>query len=102
MTIKEVMDLVKEYKEEEKKTKRVPHYYKRNGQWLERSYPDYIYTDRYRELNRLLRSPKARVFKCADCGKMVGYFDLENWMCRVEDGYFLCSMCYEEGMGDDL
>ena len=102
MTIKEVLDLVREYEAEEKKTKRVPHYYVRKGQVFERSYPDYVYTARYKELGRLLRSDEAKVFKCADCGEMVTYFDLETWMCDSEKGYYLCGMCYEESMGEDL
>lgn len=100
MTMAEVMELVKEYYEEEKKTVSVPHYYKRNGKMLRRSYDDYIETKRYNELWNILRSEEAKVFKCTDCGRMVGYFELELWMCDFENNVYIC--CYDDAMGDDL
>jgi formylmethanofuran dehydrogenase subunit E len=102
MSISEVLELVKEYYEEEKKTIRIPHYYKRNGKMLRRSYDDYIETERYIELNHILNSEEARVFQCADCGEMVGYFELETWVCDFEDNKYICACCYETAMGDDL
>lgn len=103
MTKIEVLALVEEMRIEEKKTKRIPHYYMRGGKVLERSYPDYEYTERYEELfHNILRSKEAMVFKCACCGKNVGYFDLEEWECEFEDNYYICSTCYEDEMGEDL
>ena len=102
MTINEVMVLAKEYEVERKAVKKVPHYYKRNGQMVERSTPDYIYSDRYYELSKILRSDKAKVFKCSECGEMVTYFDLETWVCDFEEGEYTCSLCYEDYMGEDL
>lgn len=100
--VKTILDLVAEMREEEKKTERRPHYYKRNGKMVERSYPDYIYTDRYKELffGEPIRSKK--IFKCGECGKMFHYFDLEQWCCDFENDNYICSNCYEEGMGEDL
>lgn len=101
--IKNVLVLVKEMKEEEKKTVRVPHYYKRGGKMVERSYPDYVRTDRYNELfhgNGGIRG--VNVFKCCECGKMVDYFALESWTCDFNRGEYVCSHCYEKEMGDDL
>ena len=49
-TFAEVMAMVAEAKVEEKKTKVVPHYYKRNGVMKKRSYGDTVYTERYKEL----------------------------------------------------
>lgn len=102
MTINEVMAMVKEYEVERKAVKKVPHYYKRNGKMIERSYPDYVYSDRYYELSKILNSDEARVFKCSDCGEMVTYFDLETWICDFEEGEYTCSICYEDCMGEDL
>lgn len=103
MTVEQVLALVKEYKAEEAKTQRVPHYYMRKGQIVERSYPDFVYTDRYNELfHDVLRRDECKVFQCSECGELVGYFDLEYWCCDFESGEYLCACCYEDGMGDDL
>lgn len=93
--MEKVMALVEEMKEEEKKTQKVPHYYKRNGKLLRRSYDDIIQTERYKELfygNGGIRGVK--VFGCAVCGDYVDYFDY------TEEGW--CVECYERMMGDDL
>lgn len=98
-----VMALVEEMKAEEKKTQYVPHYYKRNGKMMRRSYDDTVYTERYKELffgNGGIRGVK--VFKCAECGEMVDYFELESWCCDFENGSFICAECYENDMGEDL
>ena len=102
--MKKVLVLVEEMREEQKKTVRVPHYYKRNGKMLRRSYDDTVETERFSELfhgNGGIRGVK--VFKCCECGEMVDYFELESWICDFdhEDGC-ICSLCYEEEMGDDL
>ena len=103
MTMEQVMALVAEYKMESKKTQRVPHYYMRKGQLVERSYPDVVYTERYKELfYDILRRDECKVFQCSECGEWVGYFDLESWCCDFEKGEFICSECYEEEMGDYL
>ena len=102
MTINEVMAMVKEYDAERIAVKKVPHYYKRNGKMIERPYPDYVYSDRYHELSKILDSDEARVFKCSECGEMVTYFELETWICDVEEGEYTCSCCYEDCMGEDL
>lgn len=102
MSVAEVMKLVKEYHNEKKKTVRVPHYYKRNGKLLRRSYDDYIETERCIELNHILNSDEAKVFQCVDCGEMVGYFELETWVCNFENNEYTCSGCYEDAMGEDL
>lgn len=101
--IMKVLELVKEMKSEAEKTEHVPHYYKRNGKMMRRSYDDIVYTERYRELfygNGGIRGVK--VFKCEECGKMKDYFELESWCCDFNRGEYLCSCCYEEEMGDDL
>lgn len=103
MTIEQVLALVEECEQEKAKTQVVPHYYKRNGVMHERSYPDYIYTPRYKELfHDVLRREECCVFHCHVCGKMVGYFELESWCCDFEEGEYICSCCYEDGMGEDL
>ena len=104
MTKNEVMTLVVEMKEEEKKREYRPHYYMRKGVVMERSYPDRIDTPRYEELFYSDNSPirKANIFKCNCCGQMVNYFDLEAWTCDFESDNYICSMCYENEMGDDL
>ena len=103
MTIEQVMALVAEYEMEAKKTQYVPHYYVRKGQIVQRSYPDTVYTERYKELfYDVLRREECKVFQCSECGEYVGYFDLESWCCDFESGEYVCSVCYEEGMGDDL
>ena len=102
MTFEMVMALVDEYYEEEKKTVRVPHYYKRNGEIKRRSYDDLVETPRYKELSKLLRSEEAKIFKCAYCGEMCSWFELESWICDFDKGQYACSLCYEESMGDDL
>lgn len=108
LTVQEVKALVIEMEAERKKTKYVPHYYKRNGKILERSYPDRIQTARYEELfydreKKLLRGEVGKIFKCCECGKMCGYFDLECWSVDELNGEeLLCSECYENDMGEDL
>jgi len=99
--IMKVLELVEEMRMEEKKTKRVPHYYMRKGQLVERSYPDYIQTERYKELffGDAIRGQK--VFKCCECGCMVDYFSLSYESDYEEDDY-LCESCYEDDMGEDL
>lgn len=66
-------------------------------------------TKRYKELffdkeEKTLRSNEAKIFKCNECGEMVGYWDLEDWCCEFskDNGYYICDCCYENGMGDDL
>lgn len=94
-TFTEVMTMVAEAKAEEEK----------------RSYEneDIVNTKRYEELffdteEKTLRSEAAKIFKCDECGEMVGYWDLEDWCCEFseENGYYICDCCYEDGMGDDL
>lgn len=43
-------------------------------------------------------------FVCEECGSECSFFDLECWCCNfeVEEPYIICSLCYEEAMGDDL
>ena len=103
MAMEQVMALIAEYKAESKKTQRVPHYCMRNGQLVERSYPDIIHTERYKELfYDILRRDECKVFQCSECGEWVGYFDLESWCCDFEADDFICAECYEEEMRDDL
>lgn len=108
-TFKEVMEMVKKAREEEKKTKFVPHYYKKNGVMVRRSSDDIVYTDEYKKLFfdsecKTLRSDDAKIFKCACCNQMFGYWDLEAWCCTFdeENGNYICDLCYEEEMGEDL
>lgn len=103
-SVERILELVKEVELEEKKTQKVPHYYKRNGKMLERSYPDYIYTERYKELFYSDESPlrAEKIFFCPDCGQMVAYYDLESWCCDFEEDDYICSLCYEDAMGEDL
>ena len=103
MTMEQVMALVAEYKVEAGKTQRVPHYYMRKGQLVERSYPDIVHTERYKELfYDILRRDECKIFQCSECGEWVGYFELETWCCDFETGECVCSRCSEEEMGDDL
>ncbi len=104
MTKMEILELVKEMHAEEKKTEKVPHYYMRGGQVRERSYPDYIYTDRYKELFFSDDSPLRceKIFRSSESGKMYAYLDLEAWVCDFDEDYYISSEEYEEEMGDDL
>lgn len=101
-TKEQVLMMAKEYETEKKNVQRVPHYYKRNGKMVERSYPDYVYTDRYYELRNLLSSDEGKVFQCRDCGEWVGYFSLEAWCCDFENDSYLCGCCYEDSQSEDL
>ena len=100
MTIKQVLTLVEEMKEEETKTERVPVYYKRHGQMVRRSYDDWKYTERFTELRDIIREQK--VFRCGCCGRKVDYLSLESWVCDFAKHDYECSECYEGEMGDDL
>lgn len=103
MTKVEILALVNEMNTEKEKTQRVPHYYLRNGKVLERSYPDYIYTERYKELFygcSPLRTEK--IFRSSVSGEMLAYFDLEAWACDFEEDYYISSEEYENEMGEDL
>ena len=104
MTKTEILTLVEEMKAEEKKTIAVPHYYKRNGKLLERSYPDFIYTERYKELFFNYDSPirTEKVFVDAETHKAYTYYELEWWLCDFEKDNYISSEEYEEEMGDDL
>ena len=102
MTTENVLALVAEMNEEKKKDAWVPHYYEFRGEIKRRFFDDIIHTDRYNELSALLDSDEAKVFKCEKCGEMCSWFDLENWCCDFETGYYICSRCYEDGMGEDL
>ena len=104
MTKNEILALVKELHEEEKKTQKVPHYYKRKGQMVERSYPDYVYTERYKELFYSDESPlrSEKIFRSSVSGEMLAYFDLEAWYCDFETDYYISSIEYEDAMGEDL
>ena len=94
-TFAEVMAMVAEAKAEEKKTK-ITH-------------DDIVYTERYKELffdneKKTLRSKAAKIFKCCECGEMIGYWDLANyWCCEFSEnnGHYICDCCYENEMGDD-
>lgn len=104
MTKIEILALIEEMNAEEKKTVKVPHYYKRNGKMLERSYPDYIYTARYEELRYNPTSPlrTEKVFVDAETHKAYAYFELERWVCDFEEDHYISSEEYEDEMGDDL
>jgi hypothetical protein len=99
-----ILTLAEELKIEKKKTITKPHYYKRGGKMVERSYPDVIYTDRYKELFFNEESPlrSAKVFKSEPSNTMVAYLDLELWCCDFKADYYISSFDYEEEMGDDL
>lgn len=94
-TFAEVMAMVAEAKAEEEKTKII--------------HNKIVYTERYKELffdneEKTLRSEAAKIFECEECGEMMGYWDLEDWCCKFSEnnGHYICSCCYEDGMGDDL
>lgn len=98
-----ILALADEYIREWKKTVAVPHYYKRKGKLLERSYPDYIYTERYKELcSKDSPLKTAKIFKSSESGEMLSYSDLEVWVCDFDKDYYISSAEYEEEMGDDL
>ena len=102
MTVEIVLALIAEMKEEEKRDMHIPRYYEYHGEVKRRPYDDIIHTDRYKELFTLVGSDEAKVFKCAECGEMCNWIDLEVWCCDFEEGDYLCACCYEEGMGEDL
>ena len=102
MSVKEVLALVEELKREEEKVVFVPHYYKCKGEMKRAQCDKAIYTERYGELMDILDGEDAKVFKCADCGEMCGWFDLETWCCDFEKGNYVCSCCYGNEMGEYL
>lgn len=102
LAVKEVIELVKEFKAEEKKAHYEIFYKDGKGSKFDRAYRKKVYSARYDELKELLQSEKACVFKCAECGEMCGYFELEHWVCDFEKSEYVCSACYENSMGDDL
>lgn len=104
MTKEMILELVAEMEAEEAKTQDIPHYYKRNGQMLERSYPDHIYTERYKFLFFSNESPlrTEKIFKSSESGEMLAYMDLEDWCCDFEKDYYISHYEYEEEMGEDL
>ena len=57
------------------------------------SFEDVIHTDCYNETFDLLCSEEAKVFKCAECGKMLTWFDLDLWHCDFEKEYYICRNC---------
>lgn len=83
MTKEMINAMVAEMYEEEKKTVKVPVYFKRNGKMVRRSWDERKETARYQELRHFLATE--RVCKCEVCGKMVTYFDLCEGAC--EDCY---------------
>ena len=93
-TIDVILTMVAELNEEEKKTVRVPHYYKHNGEMKRRSYDETVHTERYNELMKQIG--EAEVFQCACCGEMCSWFDLEEDCCDFENGKYFCSRCYDE------
>lgn len=99
-----ILKLAEEMETERAKTKEMPHYYKRNGKILERSYPDYIETERYKFLFYSDESPLSteKIFKSSVSGKMLAYLDLERWCCDFEEDYYISSWEYEDEMGEDL
>lgn len=98
----EVIELIKEFQAESKKVTYEPVYYKRKGKLIRRSYDNIVHTARYHELRKVLSSEETRVFKCEDCGKIYGYFELESWICDFENDNYTCCYCYEDSMGEDL
>jgi len=99
-----ILKLAEEMMVEEEKTQRVPHYYKRNGKILERSYPDYVYTERYKFLFFSEESPliTEKIFKSSVSGKMLAYLDLELWCCDFEEDFYISSEEYADEMGEDI
>ncbi len=55
----------------------------------------------YKEYRKL---KEHKIFFCEECQRFVDITDLESWLCNFEDGHerYLCSLCYETSMGDDL
>lgn len=119
MTLAEVRALVVELNIEDKKTKKVPVYYKRHGQMVRRSFDDRVPTERYLELLRLLDSEEAKVFVCEDCGERITCFQAASWCYERDDdvfgdynfgvfdamerdGYVICSCCLEARYGEDI
>lgn len=96
----QVLEWYAEYQEEKKKTTHEPVFYKYRGEMRRRSYDKDVYTERYKELDALIRS--ARVFKCKHCGKMLSLWELEKWVCDFDKDDYTCGMCYEDHMGEDL
>ena len=72
MTIKQVLNLVKEYQKNDKKSN---------------------------ELYKIIDEQK--IFYCPYCGRYISYFDLENWVCDFNSNLnnnIICSSCYEQEM----
>lgn len=101
--IMKVLALVEEMKAEEKKTTKVPVYFKRNGKMIRRSYDDRVYTERYQILfyKKEGEIRENKVFKCACCGEMVDYFELA-YNSDYEGENVMCESCYDDEMGEDL
>ena len=95
------MEFDSEYLHEGKYYTRVTETYKYRGQVKERSFMEM--TAEGRRVDGLLDEP---MFVCPDCGKLVSFNDLEVWLGESEEDFLndnvLCSLCYEDAMGDDL
>jgi hypothetical protein len=90
MTKKDLLALVKEAETEYDE-----------GVWNEENPLGYgNWTPKYKKLRQQIENEK--IFYCPVCGRMVNYYDLENWCCNFDKDEYLCSECYEEGMGEDL
>lgn len=100
--IRKVLTLVDEMEAERKLTRQVPHYYKRNGRMVRRSYDDTIETERFITLfHRTEGGIRGnRCFTCDSCGKSFDYFDIA-WWCS-SDEYTVCDECAEQEYGEDL
>ena len=58
--------------------------------------------DRIKIVSGILLSEECKIFKCPECGRLLGYFDLEDWLCDFDNDEYICSECYELDLGDDL
>ena len=91
-TVEEVLALAEEMEQPE--VRQLIHYVgPRGGQHVKHS-------ERWHEILNALYEDK--IFRCAECGEMVSYAELEDWCCDFEEEDYICSCCYEDGMGEDL
>ena len=90
-----------EYLHEGKYFTRVTKTYKYRGEIKTQSFMEE--TEEWWKARKILETP---MFTCPCCGQLVGFTDLEHWLAESEEDFLddkiLCSLCYEDEMGEDL
>ena len=88
LSMEEVKNLITEYQKEEKK--------------IDYNDENWEFSERYKEIEKILYSDEARVFKCEECGEMWSYFEIQDFASDFEKNIYVCVCCYENEMGEDL